>query len=219
MLDNHSSMHYIYTSVRIKQVLLNLEVRCMPKIVDHDERKREIVKSALILFSKQGYHNVSFDDIASASGLSRTNVYNYFKNKDEIFHYAVGELLDSINRSIEGIIQQQDLSLTQKLKRIYQVFTNEIGEGQYTSIILDLALRLKREDTTIAEALTETAKSLRKKIEMLFANEWQLLPSPQVAVATTVFFSLMESSIMHSLFTDSVFIQKNIGSILRLLGV
>lgn len=191
----------------------------MPKIVDHDERKREIVKSALNLFSKQGYHNVSFDDFASASGLSRTNVYNYFKNKDEIFHYAVQELLDTLSRSIEDIIRQQDLSLAQKLQKIYQVFTNEIGEGKYTPIILDLALRLKREDTTIAEALNETAKSLRKKIELLFAGERTLLPSPRVAAATTLFFSLVESSIMRSLFTDSAFIQKNIGSILHMLGI
>ena len=117
----------------------------MPKIVNHDERKREIVNSALNLFSRQGYHSASFGDIASASGLSRTNVYNYFKNKDEIFHYAVEELLDTLSMSIESIIRQQDLSLAQKLQKIYQVFTNEFGEGKYTSIILDLALRLKRE--------------------------------------------------------------------------
>jgi AcrR family transcriptional regulator len=190
----------------------------MPKIVDHEERKHEIANSALTLFSRQGYHNATFGDIASASGLSRTNIYNYFRNKDEIFHYAVGELLDTISGNIEDIIRQQDLSLVQKLQKIYQVFTNEIGEGKYTSIILDLALRLKREDTTLAEALDEATKALRKKIEALFAGETTLLPSPQIAAATTLFFSLVESSIMRSLFTDSAFIQQNIGSILRMLG-
>ena len=191
----------------------------MPKIVDHDERKRAIVNSALDLFSRQGYHNASFGDIVSASGLSRTDVYNYFKNKDEIFHYAVEELLDTLSRSIEDIIRQQDLSLAQKLQKIYQVFSTEIEEGKYTPIILDLALRLKREDTTIAKAVDETTKSLRQKIKMLFAGERTLLSSPRVTAATTLFFSLVESSIMRSLFTDSAFIQKNIGSILHMLGI
>ena len=191
----------------------------MPKIVNHDERKREIVNSALNVFSRQGYHSASFGDIASASGLSHTNVYNYFKNKDEIFHYAVEELLDTLSMSIESIIRQQDLSLAQKLQKIYQVFTNEFGEGKYTSIILDLALRLKREDTTTAETLDDATKSLRRKIEMLFAGERALLPSPQVAAVTTLFFSLVESSIMRSLFTDSAFVQQNIGAILRMLGI
>lgn len=121
--------------------------------------------------------------------------------------------------SIESIIRQQDLSLAQKLQKIYQVFTNEFGEGKYTSIILDLALRLKREDTTTAETLDDATKSLRRKIEMLFAGERALLPSPQVAAVTTLFFSLVESSIMRSLFTDSAFVQQNIGAILRMLGI
>jgi AcrR family transcriptional regulator len=190
----------------------------MPKIVDHDERKREIVNSALQLFSRQGYHNASFGDIASASGLSRTNVYNYFKNKDEIFYYAVAKLLDTIALNIEYIIRRQELSLAQKLQKIYQVFTNDIGEGKYTSIILDLALRRKREDTNLAETLDEATKKLRKKIETLFAGETPLLSSSQIPIATTLFFSLIESSIMHSLFTDGAFIQQNIGSILHMLG-
>ena len=52
----------------------------MPRIVDYDERKREIAQSALTLFSKQGYYDSSFSDIASACRLSRSNIYNYFKN-------------------------------------------------------------------------------------------------------------------------------------------
>jgi AcrR family transcriptional regulator len=190
----------------------------MPKIVDHEERKREIVRSALLLFSQQGYHNTSFSDIASACGLSRTNVYNYFKNKDEIFHYAVGELLNSIGRNMELIIQQKDLSPRLKLQKKYQLFTNDIGEGKYTSIILDLALKLKRENTQLAAALDEAAKKLRLKIEMLLVGERTRFHPLRTASVTTLFFSLIESSILHSLFTESAFIQQNIGAILQMLG-
>jgi len=190
----------------------------MPKIVDHEERKREIVRSALLLFSQQGYHNASFSDIASACGLSRTNVYNYFKNKDEMFYYAVGELLDSMGRNIELIIQQKELSSRLKLQKIYQLFTNDIGEGKYTSIILDLALKLKRENTQLAVALDEATKKLRSKIEMLIGGERTRFHPLQIASVTTLFFSLIESSILHSLFTESAFIQQNIGTILQMLG-
>jgi AcrR family transcriptional regulator len=190
----------------------------MPKMVDNEERKRKIADLALELFARRGYYAASFGEIADTCGLSRTNVYNYFKNKDEIFHYAVSELLDTITKKIEHIIQQQELSLAQKLQKIYQVFTNDIGEGKYTSIILDLALRLKRENTHLAEALDEATKALRNKIEMLFVSESSLLSSSQTAFATTLFFSLIESSIIHSFFTDGAFIQNNIGSILHMLG-
>ena len=191
----------------------------MPRIVDHDKRKREIARSALMLFSKQGYHESSFSDIASACRLSRSNIYNYFKNKDEIFHYAVVELLNSITQNIELIAHQDSLTLAQKLQRIYQLFPNDFGDGKNASIILDLSLRLKRKDTKLVATLDNSAVNLRKNIENLFVSENANLPYVQIAVVTTLFFSLIESSITHSLFTEKAFIQQNIAVILQMLGI
>jgi len=191
----------------------------MPRIVDHDKRKREIARSALMLFSKQGYHESSFSDIASACRLSRSNIYNYFKNKDEIFHYAVVELLNSITQNIELIAHQDSLTLAQKLQRIYQLFTNDFGDGKNASIILDLSLRLKRKDTKLVATLDNSAVNLRKNIENLFVSENANLPYVQIAVVATLFFSLIESSITHSLFTEKAFIQQNIAVILQMLGI
>lgn len=191
----------------------------MPRIVDHDKRKREIARSALMLFSKQGYHESSFSDIASACRLSRSNIYNYFKNKDEIFHYAVVELLNSITQNIELKAHQDSLTLAQKLQRIYQLFTNDFGDGKNASIILDLSLRLKRKDTKLVATLDNSAVNLRKNIENLFVSENANLPYVQIAVVTTLFFSLIESSITHSLFTEKAFIQQNIAVILQMLGI
>jgi len=191
----------------------------MPRIVDHDKRKREIARSALMLFSKQGYHESSFSDIASACRLSRSNIYNYFKNKDEIFHYAVVELLNSITQNIELIAHQDSLTLAQKLQRIYQLFPNDFGDGKNASIILDLSLRLKRKDTKLVATLDNSAINLRKNIENLFVSENANLPYVQIAVVTTLFFSLIESSITHSLFTEKAFIQQNIAVILQMLGI
>ena len=191
----------------------------MPRIVDHDKRKREIARSALMLFSKQGYHESSFSDIASACRLSRSNIYNYFKNKDEIFHYAVVELLNSITQNIELKAHQDSLTLAQKLQRIYQLFTNDFGDGKNASIILDLSLRLKRKDTKLVATLDNSAINLRKNIENLFVSENANLPYVQIAVVTTLFFSLIESSITHSLFTEKAFIQQNIAVILHMLGI
>jgi AcrR family transcriptional regulator len=172
-----------------------------------------------MLFSKQGYHESSFSDIASACRLSRSNIYNYFKNKDEIFHYAVVELLNSITQNIELIAHQDSLTLAQKLQRIYQLFTNDFGDGKNASIILDLSLRLKRKDTKLVATLDNSAVNLRKNIENLFVSENANLPYVQIAVVTTLFFSLIESSITHSLFTEKAFIQQNIAVILQMLGI
>ena len=61
----------------------------MPKKIDHEERKETILRTALEVFAKEGYHNSNLSLIAEASGISRPTVYQYFHNKDEIYYYAV----------------------------------------------------------------------------------------------------------------------------------
>lgn len=189
----------------------------MPKVVDHEARKRRIVDLALELFAKRGYHAASFGDIADACGLSRTNVYNYFKNKDEIFYYAINELLGQLSADTDHTLSQHELSVSQKLQHIYYLFTNDIEQGKNSSIILDLALRTKRGDARLTEKLHSSIEALRLKIESLLAGDGSSMPTTNAPFATTLFFSLIESSLLRSLFTDSAFIQENIGSFLKML--
>ena len=59
----------------------------MPKISDEKkkQRQRDILKTALKLFSQKGYYATSIDDITREAGISKGLIYNYFKSKEEIF--------------------------------------------------------------------------------------------------------------------------------------
>ena len=61
----------------------------MPKRIDHEERKVRILKTALDVFAREGYRDTNLSLIAEHCGLSRPTLYQYFKDKDEIFYYAV----------------------------------------------------------------------------------------------------------------------------------
>ncbi len=61
----------------------------MPKKIDHEERKVKILKTALDVFAREGYRDTNLSLIAEHCGLSRPTIYQYFKDKDEIFYYAV----------------------------------------------------------------------------------------------------------------------------------
>lgn len=64
----------------------------MPKKVDHEERKQKILRIALEVFAKEGYRDSNLSLIAQQCGLSRSTLYQYFKDKDEIFYYAVKQV-------------------------------------------------------------------------------------------------------------------------------
>ena len=50
-----------------------------------DRSRRQILDSALKLFSKQGYRGTNIREIAEAAGLSTGNVYHLFPDKESIF--------------------------------------------------------------------------------------------------------------------------------------
>ena len=60
----------------------------MPKKIDHEKRKIEIMSAALEVYAQEG-KNANLSLIASRCGLSRTTVYQYFKDESELYHYAV----------------------------------------------------------------------------------------------------------------------------------
>lgn len=78
----------------------------MPKIVDKEERRREICLAAIDLFSQKGYENVTIKEIAEASGIGKGTVYEYFDSKKDILlkstkQFFVELIDDEVFRSID----------------------------------------------------------------------------------------------------------------------
>ena len=57
----------------------------MPKIVDHEARRREISAAAAALIAKGGLEAVTFREIAQASGYSKGVVEHYFENVESYY--------------------------------------------------------------------------------------------------------------------------------------
>lgn len=72
-----------------------------------EERKQKIIDAAKALFSEKGYAGTGLREIAERAGVSLGNIYNYFKNKEEIFSEifnpeAIGATLINSFGSIQG---------------------------------------------------------------------------------------------------------------------
>ena len=48
------------------------------------EMRAKIQSAALTLFNREGFENVSVEEIAQTVGCSVGNIYHYFKSKDEL---------------------------------------------------------------------------------------------------------------------------------------
>jgi AcrR family transcriptional regulator len=64
----------------------------MPKIIDSDEYRKELLHRCLDLFVEQGYANVTTRQIAKALGISTGAMYHYFPSKQVLFEQLVEEI-------------------------------------------------------------------------------------------------------------------------------
>jgi AcrR family transcriptional regulator len=73
-------------------------------VVPDDIAKDEILRAALRLYQKLGPTNVTMDDVAGASGRSRTSLYYYYKNRDEIYHAVMEKIADEMAAEIRQAV-------------------------------------------------------------------------------------------------------------------
>ncbi|HPJ70965.1 MAG TPA: helix-turn-helix domain-containing protein [Candidatus Mcinerneyibacteriales bacterium] len=61
--------------------------------MEHDTRK-EILQSALELFSSKGYDGTALSEIAARAGVTKSLVYHYFKKKDELLQEIIAHFFE-----------------------------------------------------------------------------------------------------------------------------
>jgi AcrR family transcriptional regulator len=64
----------------------------MPKIVDHDRYRKELLTKSFDLFAEKGYATVTMRQIAQALGVSTGTLYHYFPSKEVLFEQLLEEL-------------------------------------------------------------------------------------------------------------------------------
>lgn len=73
----------------------------MPKAVDHDERRREIIEATWRLIARQGIAKTSMREIAREMGIANGGLMPYFPHKAAILTAAFLHVSDRTNRRFE----------------------------------------------------------------------------------------------------------------------
>lgn len=70
---------------------------------EYESRRKETLAAALKLFSQKGYHQTSMSEIAKAAEFSIGSLYNFFKNKEELYLTLFNEEIEEI----AGLVNQE----------------------------------------------------------------------------------------------------------------
>ncbi len=99
-----------------------------------DEVRAKILKEAKDLFVKHGFEKASMNMIARRAEVSKSNLYNYFCSKEEIFYRLTGKAYDQIDTMFKNLLKHDELfnldeftsSVSQELMRLLTEYREEI---------------------------------------------------------------------------------------------
>lgn len=98
-----------------------------------------ILDAALKVFAESGFHNTRLEDIAQEAGFSKASLYNYYKDKEEIFLSLGAREYQRISERLESdplLRIDEALPLKENLRRILTlVFTTF---GRHFAFVLTL---------------------------------------------------------------------------------
>ncbi|MDC7218562.1 MAG: TetR/AcrR family transcriptional regulator [Spirochaetales bacterium] len=113
----------------------------MPKIIDHEKRKQDILRKALSLFAREGYAQSSLSLLAEKCEISRPTLYLYFKDKDDIFRYALKNFTDDMFDKYKTIASKGEKRTAEILVRIYIDIIDKCGANRDFLICLSDFMR------------------------------------------------------------------------------
>ena len=97
----------------------------MPIIVDRIKKREVIIRSAMQVFARDGYHMARMEDVAKEAGIGKGTIYEYFRSKTDLFlalhEYMLSELKSFYLKELSGI-REPTLILERFIKIAFQTF-------------------------------------------------------------------------------------------------
>lgn len=128
-------------------------------MAEKNQKRQDILTSARTLFRDKGFHYTKMEEIAAAAGVGKGTLYEYFKNKQDIFDESCIEYVDLMIDSVK-FISNMDNTFKEKLLIL---FNGKLKmESEITNMTIDNILSNKN---IISE---KTVKTIIGKISEMY---------------------------------------------------
>ena len=134
----------------------------MPKVVDHEQYRKELLQGSLTLFAKRGYGSITMRQIATGLNVSTGTLYHYFSSKEQIFMQLVQELCE---QDVSTFFAQapQEGTIEERLQAVMNFILKKIQTTFISSFYCGL-ISISKPETGAKKKLTFCGKSGRKPV-------------------------------------------------------
>ena len=179
----------------------------MSILVDHTQRRVLILERAFELFAEEGYAGVTYLKIANRCGISRTSIYKYFKDKDQIFIYAIKLSTDKISQMAKKVTERTDLTSVGKLRRIMRLTIKVLSDNKvFLSVVLDYLTALKSAGADVRRKARSRTYGFKFLLTRLVgdAMKERLFREGNPEVVASRLYCILEAYVLNLTVTDAM---------------
>ena len=127
------------------------------------DKRNAILNSAMIVFSRKGFHNALVDEIAELAGIAKGTIYRYFSSKDEILKELIIEKNSLVANELKMIFEKEGdilelikeaiahyVDFCERNKELYRILIHtpwilkDVNEHFYNNVISNLPMIKRR---------------------------------------------------------------------------
>ncbi|MFA5570369.1 MAG: TetR/AcrR family transcriptional regulator [Sphaerochaetaceae bacterium] len=126
----------------------------MPKKIDHEARKERILQTALKVFAREGYRDANLSLIASECGISRPTIYQYFKDKEHIYYFAVKLVTGKMFFKYAEYAWNTEEPIVDRISFICEdIIEMGFQNRDALTALMDVMLQMKKEGTDFSDII------------------------------------------------------------------
>ena len=153
--------------------------------------QKEVLRTASRMFTKYGFAKTSLFDIAEAMGKSRTSIYTYFNNKDDLFIAVVKHETDPYFSDLDNILVARHTAI-EKIKLFCNIKLNFINANQKEFFLLNREithnpLLIRNLKKITAEREIKVMESII--LEGIKSGNFSHITSKQARLASSIFYT------------------------------
>ncbi len=191
----------------------------MALIVNHEERRLEILRKSLRLFAECGYADVTFQRIADRCGLARTALYRYFHHKRQIFDGAVTMATTDLLFRYREIVNRPG-TYREKLEAVIEEALKILfAQRDLLLVIADYTLSVKRSGKSLRWVVTRHTRGFKAALCYLLlkgVRAGEFAPM-DVRATTDVLYALMEATVLRLTLTDNAEMERQMTLVRQVL--
>ncbi|WP_414053388.1 TetR/AcrR family transcriptional regulator [Macrococcus equi] len=174
----------------------------MPKIIDHDEKKQEILTIAYENIQKQGKQGTSVRSIASNANMTPGQIRYYFPNQTQLLQEVLNMLSKHIEEQIFSLLSNNALPIQERIVQSI-LLTMPLDEQRRADMIVWLAVQESNAQSNEHTMADDIYRLVAASFEQLDHHN-MIKKSINKEKAITKLHALIDGLALHKLYNESL---------------